>query len=402
MNAALVAAAGGGVLQSTLVNAAESDTSKKSLIDPATAKDWLARWEKNILTEARSRYCDKELGKELGWLVSPFLTGFYYGFLATRDPKWIDLLVDWTDSTLKRAQTEPDGFVGWPKGDGGGNDSGDYAADSLLGEAMMLTPVALMSAEILKTPELNTKYGDTARRLLEVNRTLFKKWEARACWRASKDGGLWVVPAFGVEKHNSAKWSSGYANRKTTGFSDPNNKQNLIAGWLIALHDATGDAAPRARAEAWWRLMRSRMTTRDGGRFFVWNYWDPGGPWDYRLGLPRHWIGVHPNGGYYDIDVGGIVNAYEHNLVFKREDIGRLIATNRDFMWDRKIEGAKFKRIDGGAPDSRWRETPGVLWTALAPYDETLGKILVANFSPAAWSGLSMTPWAVSRRQERG
>ena len=28
----------------------------------------------------------KETGEELGWLVSPFLNGFYYGYMATRDP----------------------------------------------------------------------------------------------------------------------------------------------------------------------------------------------------------------------------------------------------------------------------------------------------------------------------
>ena len=36
-------------------------------------KDWLARWEKRILNDARNRYCDREMGEEIGWLVSPFL-----------------------------------------------------------------------------------------------------------------------------------------------------------------------------------------------------------------------------------------------------------------------------------------------------------------------------------------
>ena len=48
------------------------------LAEPGTRTDWLARWQKNILDSARSRYCDKEMGEELGWLVSPFLNGFYY------------------------------------------------------------------------------------------------------------------------------------------------------------------------------------------------------------------------------------------------------------------------------------------------------------------------------------
>ena len=41
------------------------------LVDPATAKLWLARWEKNILETAGTRYCDTETGEEIGWLMSP-------------------------------------------------------------------------------------------------------------------------------------------------------------------------------------------------------------------------------------------------------------------------------------------------------------------------------------------
>jgi hypothetical protein len=364
-------------------------------IDSATAKDWLARWEKNILAEARTRYCDTEMGEELGWLVSPFLEGFYYGYLATRDTKWIDRLMDWTNACRKRAVKEPDGFFGWPKGDGGGNSSSEYSADSLLGEAMLLRPVVLLAAEILKTPALAATWGAHARSHLDFAAQIFQKWDSRNCWRPVKDGGLWVVPAFGVDRHSPDKWSAGYEHRKTTGFSQPNNKENLIASWLIAMHDATGQSVYRDRASAWWRLMRARMTTRDDGKYFVWNYWEPAGPWDYTAdGAPRHWVAVHANGGYYAIDVGGIANAFEHGLVFTRADIDRLIATNRDFMWNHKFDDAAFQRIDGGPMNLRWRKTPGVLWTALAPYDETLRKIFIATFDPASWSGIGTTPWA--------
>ena len=41
-------------------------------LDAALSKDWLVRWDKNILSDARNHYCDRELGKEADWLVSPF------------------------------------------------------------------------------------------------------------------------------------------------------------------------------------------------------------------------------------------------------------------------------------------------------------------------------------------
>ena len=144
-----------------------------------------------------------------------------------------------------------------------------------------------------------------------------------------------------------------------TGFSHPDNKANAVALWLLALHDVTGKTAYKTRAEKWYRLMKTRMKTRDNGQYFVWNYWEPAGAWDYKSdGSPKHWVGVHPNGGYYGIDVEAIVAAREHGLVFDQEDMARLIATNRDFMWNQKVEGAAFQSIDGGAADPRWKDTP--------------------------------------------
>ncbi len=98
----------------------------------------------------------------------------------------------------------------------------------------------------------------------------------------------------------------------------------------------------------------------------------------------------------YVIDVEAIVAAFEHGLVFDRADIDRLIDTNRDFMWNQEVPGAKFQRIDGGQPDPRWRNNPGVLWTALVPYDAALRKIFLANHRPDSWGGLSLTPWFLS------
>jgi hypothetical protein len=63
------------------------------------------------------------------------------------------------------------------------------------------------------------------------------------------------------------------------------------------------------------------------------------------------------------------------------------------FMWNHQIAGARFQRIDGGEPDPRWKDSPGMLWTALVPYDQTLRRIFLANHDPAGWGGLVATPW---------
>jgi hypothetical protein len=214
-------------------------------------------------------------------------------------------------------------------------------------------------------------------------------------------GGLWIVQPFGMDPQ-TGKWTEGYERRKTDGLSHPDNKENHIARWLIAMFDVTRKPVYRERSEKWWQLMRSRMKTREDEKYFVWNYWEPAGPWDYKSdGSTKHWVGVHPNGGYYAIDAEGIIMAFEHGLVFSREDIDCLIATNRDFMWNNQIQGAKFRRIDGGPPDPRWKDSPGVLWDALVPYDETLRKIFIANHQPASWGGLSATPWFLALAANR-
>ena len=70
--------------------------------DPDKIEYWKQHWQRNILNEARARYCDTQMGEEIGWLMSPVLNGFYYGYQFTRDPQWIDRLVDWTDSWIRR------------------------------------------------------------------------------------------------------------------------------------------------------------------------------------------------------------------------------------------------------------------------------------------------------------
>ncbi len=394
----LLTVLGLALLAAGSVLAADVLPSIVAVMDQAKAKDWLARWEKGILQDARGRPCDRELGEELGWIVTPFLEGFHYGYVATHDSKWIDLLADWADAISKRGVGEPDGFIGWPKvGATGTEATKELYTDSQLGEAMMLRPLLLMAVEVRKTPALQDAYAAKATAWVALAERVFAKWDARGCWRTVKDSGLWVVLPFGIEQ-KTGTWTAGYATKDTGGFSLPDNKQNLIATWLLALFDATQKPVYKDRAEAWFRLMKSRMTLRDGGKYLVWNYWDPAGPWDVKAdGAPAHWIGVHPNGGYYGIDLDGIICAYEHGLVFTKDDVARLVATNRDFMWNQQVKDVAFKRIDGEKPDPRWAKTPGVLWTALLPYDATLRTVFEANHDPASWGGMAETPRYLAR-----
>ena len=96
--------------------------------------------------------------------------------------------------------------------------------DSLLGEALGWRPVVLMADVILKTPALKAKF------------------EPRA------EGGLWVVPDFGIDAKTSG-WTDGYAQRKTAGFSNPANKQN---------HNP--DAVSKRLAERIWEISGAELS----------------------------------------------------------------------------------------------------------------------------------------------
>ena len=73
-------------------------------------------------------------------------------------------------------------------------------------------------------------------------------------------------------------------------------------------------------------------------------------------------MGVHPNPGYYQIDVAAIVDAHEHGLVFSREDIEHLVAT--------------------ALAEKRY-------WDALVPYSEEIQEQFEQSMKPDSWGGLS-------------
>jgi hypothetical protein len=353
-------------------NAAQDDG------DDARARAWLVQWQQYITNEARNRYCDKENAEELAWLMGPLMEGFYYGWLATGDPQWVDKFVDWTDSWVKRGVEEPDGFIGWPKPKAAGTDVdhlNDFNADSLLGEAVVLRPVVLMSREILGTPALEQKYGAKARSYIKLAEQTYRKWDQRGVWRGTRDGGvITVVLPFGIDA-GTGGWTDGYAGRNSphTGFSHPDNKANLVARWLLAMSDVTNDPTYRERAEKWFRVMKSRMTVQANGTYQIWNYWQPAGEWDYKPdGSTKHWVGVHPNGGYYEIDAGAIADAFEHGVVFTKPDIERLIATAL-----------------AGKRD----------WQGLIPYSPEIRNHFEASFRPGSWGGLKTAPWYLALRK---
>jgi hypothetical protein len=291
--------------QSTVKPAAPAMTLTR--MDEAKRKDWLAHWDKNLCGEARNyRTCDRSVGEDIAWVVTPIMDGFYYGYMATRDTKYVDLWVDWTDSLLKRAVKEPDGYLGWPGKDPHGTqvDNLDRLfGDSMLADAMVFRPIVLMSGEILKTPALKEKYGAKAESYLKFAELLYEKWDKRGGWRETKDGGMIsVVGYYGIGEDGN--WTAGPEARQDPklAFSHPDNKANEVARWVLALWDATGKPQYRDRAEKWFKLQKSRLTLKSDGTYEIWNYWQPAG------GTTRP-TGKAPNTGWAPTPTAGITRS---------------------------------------------------------------------------------------------
>ena len=351
-------------------------------MDAAKQKDWLVRWDKNISHEAKGyRVCESAVGEDIAWTMTPVLDGLYYGYMATKNTQYVDMLVDWADCLIKRAVKEPDGYVGWPSLKAAGTDvdnlDNTFNADSMLSDAMVFRPIVLMAGEMIKNPALKDKYGAKGESYLKFAEQIYAKWAERGGWRETKDGGMIsLVLPYGMDPTHQ-KWI-GYDTRNDPGhgFSHPDNKASEVAEWMLAMWDVTGKPEYKDRAEKWFKLLKSRMTLKSDGTYEIWNYWQPAGPWDYKAdGSTKHWVGVHPRGGYYEMDTAAIVAAYEHGLVFTKADVDHLIATAKET-----------KRM----------------WSALAPYDVEIQQHYEATANPDDWGGLGISHYLMLQSKLAG
>jgi len=431
-------------------------------MDEAKQKEWFTLWDKEISGESKGyRTCDREMGEGIAWGMTPIMDGYYYGYMATHDTKYVDMMVDWADSLIKRAVKEPDGFVGWPsKGAAGSwvDNLDDWNADSMLSEAMVFRPIVLLAGEMIKNPALKEKYRAKGESYLKLAEQLYEKWVKRGGWRETGEGGLIsVVMPYGMDPTNQ-KWI-GFDTRNAPGHgaSHPDNKANEVARWMLAMWDVTGKPEYKDHAERWFKVQKSRMKLKSDGTYEIWNYWQPAGPWDYKPdGSPKHWIGVHPNGGYYWGDTRAIVAAYEHGVVFDKADIARLVATAKTSWmdgspgsamtgmavsvqpagdkakainacfpnsmtslplsagpgafsamvlgvdWDDKAKQGKIVVMTGAAQTQAARVTLATdkdtkvqllrMWHGLVPYDVEIQKNYETTEEPNSWAGLSETP----------
>ncbi|MFW6154887.1 MAG: hypothetical protein ACOC95_06690 [Planctomycetota bacterium] len=305
----------------------------------------------------------------------PLLTGY----LAYRDPVWLDYAERYCDQLVARMATGPDGYKGFI-GPFIYDDS--VWADVHIGDSILINMMLEFAEIILADEALTERYGAKARAYVELAKThLIEKWDARGTWREDGPYGGWVSWNRYGEPGNYTEWAvRDDIDKSTLGL--PHNKNMDLAVACLRIYRITGERAYRDKAAKVFALFKSRLQYFDN--HYLWNYWEPVAITDVNLerGDTRHWMNVHPYRNYQAGEIGDIVEAYHTGVVFSEQDVRRILNTNLKVMWNGDFENPQWKNSNHtlpgykpAKPSEHYPGKAGTLWTALADFDPTVRRL---------------------------
>jgi hypothetical protein len=321
-------------------------------------------------------------GEDFCWQARYHLDGFLHGYLAYGDTQWLDWGVKYYEFLVAKMHTAPDGYKGWI-----GPYEYDHSvwSDVHVGDAILTEGLLSFAEVVLKDPGLKAKYGEAANRYIAIAKhDVMEKWDRRGTWYEDGPYGGYVA----WTKYLDPGKLDEFHERKEiaqSGLSLPFNKQNDMALVALKLYRITREQKYLDRATKIFAFMKSRFHFFDN--HYVWNYWEPLGPWDVDVQKAdaRHWVGVHPYRNYQDREVNQIVEAYQAGVIFNRTDIERILNTNLKIMWNKDRDNPAFVNSDDTYPESgrsasHWSASnpyaksghAGCLWTALVDFDQTV------------------------------
>jgi hypothetical protein len=305
--------------------------------------------------------------EDITWQASKYVGMPLVAYQLTGDAKWLDAFVQRMDALCGCMTKGPDGFLGWyglPLDLFRHPDHPQRKVDVMLTSFVVSGQMADFARIVRSDAALRPRFAPAADRYMALARDhLVRKWEARGCWHVLADG----TAVYSTHPDLAPVKAS---------LTQPHNKHAKIGRALIALYAATGDDAFMEKAVRLAARFK-RCLTLDGDRY-IWNYWDPAGPWDVdpaNAGKWKHWIGPEHRGGYYGLSLSQAVVAYEHALVFDRADMDRFIRTQVGVAWNGDADAPKWARVDGRAADHAY------LSEHLAPLDE---RVWAIAFGPPA------------------
>jgi hypothetical protein len=334
----------------------------------------------------------KREGEDFCWVANYYIGDFLDAYEAWNDTAWLDWGVKYYDFLAGKMRTGPDGYQGW---------IGPYEYDNAVwcdvhvGDAILANGMLAFAEVVLKDPALKAKYGPAANRYVAIaKKDVIEKWDRRGTWREDGPFGAYVswnkyMDPGNIREFKERNEISG------SGLSLPFNKQNDMALVALRLYRITGERAYRDKAEKIFAFMKSRFHYFDN--HYVWNYWEPFGPWDVDLKKmdTRHWVGVHPYRNYQEGEVRQIAEAYHTGIVFTQTDIERILNTNLQVMWNKDRAHPQFANSDDTYPEQgrsarHWdpKNTyskdgrAGTLWPALVDFSQTVRDLYEQRLQP--------------------
>lgn len=314
-------------------------------------------------------------GESFCWHAASGMDTFVRTYEATGDTSWLDYGVKYYDFLIENLDTAPDGYRGWI---GPYMYDNQYWCDVHVGDAILWKGILDFSVLALGSETLKRTYGAKARSYADLAaRHCIEKWDARGTWRDDGPAGAYVSWSKYLAPGDLSAWLDN-ADVKGSTLSLPFNKQNDMAQVCIQLHHITGERFYRERAEKIFTRMKRSFQFFDD--HYVWNYWEPFGPWDIDMEkrLPLHWVGVHPYRNYQAGEVDQIVDAYHSGIVFDETDIQRIVNTNLKVMWNGDREKPEFSNSNIThvpkrelTPESGYSSLAGNLWTSLVDFSQT-------------------------------
>ena len=309
-------------------------------------------------------------GELFSWHACNKAGGFVTGYEVTREKQWIEEGIQYFDWLVSKMDIDPDGYSGWV---GPHIDVDKYIGSESVGDANLIAPMLKMAELILKDEGLADIYGGKAWNYVEVGKHIIEKYDARETWFeygqfgqyiynnrwTMAETGEWLTVTEILEREEKPIW---YLN--STVNLNKSAKMGLVC---LMLYRILKEPFYKDRAEKVFGHYKHIMRYFEEENRYVWNFWEPFGPWDMDL-LPRGWVNVHPyRPGYQAGEVEMMVEAYHTGVVFDQEDIQRIINTNL-WMWNKSLGDPQFISADG-------KNDAGCLWIALMDFDDTIRSI---------------------------
>jgi len=320
-------------------------------------------------------------GEQFCWHAASAADDFVDAYLAWNDAAWLDRGAAYFDWLVSLMATAPDGYRGWI---GPYIYDPQYWCDVHVGDAILINPMLRFAEVVLANDELKKVHGQRAQRYVQLaQRELIEKWDQRGTWRDDGPQGSYRAWDHYLAPNDLSAWHN--STDAKAGLSLPFNKQMDLGLAALRLYRITGEERYKERAERVFRLFKSRLRFFNGG--YVWNYWEPLGPWDIdrKERRIRHWVNVHPTRNYQAREVAFVVEAYHTGLVFTRTDIERIIHTNLENMWNGDMEKPRWRNagLDGAwKPQAKGRA--GALWSALVDFDTRARQVRAQHLKPGS------------------